>query len=390
MLPVAASAGVVALLCLAFYAIGQGGHGFYTVGLVSNVGNYNPKFRGRALGAIVASFGASPAFFALLYRAVKPRVASYLVVVALVIAGAAALGFATLRVMPYGTLSPLASVSALWSESATSSDDDGLHFVFDSEASASTSAETEAEVEVEAEVEAQAQAEAYDEQQEAVAGPQITGRALVREPSFWLLFAILAICDGSMLMVVNNLNAFIEATQTATSQTVFMALFSTFNVAGRVVFGIASDAVLKRGVPRARFLVAIAGLMTFNLVVLALVGAPWLVPTMIGSGLAFGGMFNTIPTLVGELFGLDHYGANWGTVVLAPALGAISFGTLFGALFDASAGDGGVCRGTHCFAPALYIAAAACSVAAGLGWILDRRTGGESPARGYGTLGDRA
>lgn len=41
-------------------------------------------------------------------------------------------------------------------------------------------------------------------------------------------------------------------------------------------------------------------------------------------GFMFGGIFGTAPVFVAEEFGKPHFGTNWGTAVVAPAIGSLS------------------------------------------------------------------
>ena len=41
-------------------------------------------------------------------------------------------------------------------------------------------------------------------------------------------------------------------------------------------------------------------------------------------GFMFGGIFGTAPVFVAEEFGTKHFGTNWGTAVVAPAIGSLT------------------------------------------------------------------
>ena len=65
---------------------------------------------------------------------------------------------------------------------------------------------------------------------------------------------------------------------------------------------------------------------------------------VIAIGLAYGGHFCLVPTMTSELFGIPHFGANWGFLGLAPALGSFLFSqTLAGRLADFFRSSGQIC-----------------------------------------------
>ena len=347
------------------YAVGQAGHGIFTAALMTNVGNFDPAARGTVVGCIVAMFGASPALFSGLYHgALAPNVSAFLAVVGLLFVAASGIGICVIRSLPfdgpqgggggYGrdpAREGLAGAQGLLASFDLSEGEDSSLESFDAFDTRSEEEEEEEEVD-------------------------IHGKALLKEDTFWLLFVSLAILDGCMLMILNSLGALLEAMGSDASKTGLMAASAVCNVAGRVIFGFASDGLLKRyGIPRARSLIVVACIMVLNLMGLLVIGKAWLYPTLMGSGLAMGGLFNVIPTLIGELFGLAHYASNWATCVLAPALGATMFGLLFGRVFDAHTHGGShSCKGQACYALSLVVGGVACGVAAVAAFVLDRKT----------------
>jgi len=93
----------------------------------------------------------------------------------------------------------------------------------------------------------------------------------------------------------------------------------------------------------------------------------WLVSTSIGAG--YGAVFCLAPTVVSVVWGTKNFGTNWGIVTMTPALGAVVYGCLFAAEFDAGVGAGqGACVGLHC-AQYSFTAMAGSVVAAVVGWV---------------------
>lgn len=95
----------------------------------------------------------------------------------------------------------------------------------------------------------------------------------------------------------------------------------------------------------------------------------------IGTGFAYGGYFASIPTLVSLFFGVLHFGANFGLVIIAPALGAFGYGEMFGILYETQKEEGSTqCYGNACFRLSFFISSILSFVAAGLAvWLAIRR-----------------
>ena len=86
-------------------------------------------------------------------------------------------------------------------------------------------------------------------------------------------------------------------------------------------------------------------------------------------GTAFGGMFACAPVITGELFGHQHFGKNWGFIVFGGAVGSLSFGAAYGAVYASETPEGcDACAGSHCYrkmfvisSVALLVGVAACA-----------------------------
>jgi MFS family permease len=72
----------------------------------------------------------------------------------------------------------------------------------------------------------------------------------------------------------------------------------------------------------------------FHLIFFIHPGNPTLYVLAVGTGLAYGGSFASVPTLISLLFGSKHFGANFGVSLLAPALGTFIFGYTAGVIYD--------------------------------------------------------
>lgn len=183
-------------------------------------------------------------------------------------------------------------------------------------------------------------------------------------------------------MLVNNLGVIVLSVGGKRgSESLLLVLFSAANAVGRVGYGLLSDRLLAH-VPRAMFLVLSSLIICINCFAFLALQLRWLPVFVLTAGIAFGGLFNTIPCLVGELYGLKHYGANWGIMILAPALGAVGYSLLAGRLYDGHAsGASKSCVGRGCFALAFFIAGVSAALAALLSLVAARRTAAELASR---------
>lgn len=170
---------------------------------------------------------------------------------------------------------------------------------------------------------------------------------LIYNVDFYALCAVLAICCGTGLMYINNVgtvalalgrNGHLEydAHEISSWQAKQVATISIYNCSGRVLAGLASDwAKARFGIGRIWFLPIVASLFIvsqFTALATTHVEHLWVVSTILG--FAYGSLFNVIPILVLEWFGMAHFSQNFGTINLAPILGGNLFNLLFGYIYD--------------------------------------------------------
>jgi len=170
-----------------------------------------------------------------------------------------------------------------------------------------------------------------------------------------------------------------------------VSLFSVFNTLGRMMVGFFSDiAVRKYGFnSRVLWLLGSVALMavtsiwfTFSVVV------PMMYVGIIILGIAYGGTFCVVPTLVTEFFGLGSFGANYGVMGMAPAIGSELLATvLAGKLNDYFKKNGEFytiendkrtshCSGQECYRYAFVTTSGICIIATVIAsWLWWRRRG---------------
>lgn len=142
----------------------------------------------------------------------------------------------------------------------------------------------------------------------------------------------------------------------AAAQVVFVSLFSVANASGRLLFGYISERCLhSHGTRRTLFLLLISAMMTAFAACMCFAELPDLYAMALLGGVAFGGHWAVIPSVLADLFGLLHFASIYTMLQFAPAAGAYLLGTvLVGTLYEAAkAVDGGSasgwCIGWSCY-----------------------------------------
>lgn len=193
--------------------------------------------------------------------------------------------------------------------------------------------------------------------------PNLNLAQMIQTPSCWLMLWTAAYLVGSGTYKTNNMGEMVEALgfpQPIVPATI--ALFSVAQAVARVVTGVVSETTLQwhgaccmtDGIPRPFYLV-IASLIAFvSHLMLAYATEQWVfVFSCTLSGLAFGMAWPLMVLIVGEVFGLEHHGANYmffdgGT----KALGTIFLSdVLVGSVYESHivGSSSHICVGVECF-----------------------------------------
>lgn len=159
----------------------------------------------------------------------------------------------------------------------------------------------------------------------------------LKDKSAWLLLVALFFSIGPLECFQNNLGLIIDATAGPSvhlsDQVSITALLST---GIRLFIGVVIDWVSseKRRYPmcKAWFLIILmvvgilsqaAPLFRVDFSVIALL-----------NGICYGGLFTAFPTVIASIWGVDLMGSTWGSFMVAPALGSITFSLLHGYNMD--------------------------------------------------------
>ncbi|KAF8003981.1 hypothetical protein HF325_001429 [Metschnikowia pulcherrima] len=133
----------------------------------------------------------------------------------------------------------------------------------------------------------------------------------LKDKSAWILLATLFFLVGPLESFQNNLGLIIEATagtRTHLSDQVWFLL-------ALMCVGIVAQ---------------IAPLFSLNFTAISVL-----------NGVCYGGLFTAFPTVVASIWGVDLMGSTWGSFMVAPAFGSITFSLLHGYRMDVCAADAG-------------------------------------------------
>jgi len=151
--------------------------------------------------------------------------------------------------------------------------------------------------------------------------PQLSPSEVLRRPNFWLLWFLFFISAGAGLMVIGSISGMAKSSM---GQNAFVAvvLLAVGNAGGRVVAGVLCD---KIG-PKATLTVVLAfqaALMFLSIpfVAAADAGAFLLVGTATFIGFNYGANLSMFPSFAKDLWGIKHFGVNYGILFTAWGVG---------------------------------------------------------------------
>lgn len=163
----------------------------------------------------------------------------------------------------------------------------------------------------------------------------------LKDPLAWLLLGALVLNLGPLEAYQNNLGLIIKNTTSDVSLPSQVSVMATASTFSRLAFGAASDWLsnLKRTFPICRvwllILVIIVGVIgqSVHFLLYSL--------TTTLNGVSYGGMFTIYPTLVALIWGIDMMGSTWGSFMVAPAIGLVTYLLFYGKQVDLKCLHGG-------------------------------------------------
>ncbi|KAK9474574.1 major facilitator superfamily domain-containing protein [Dipodascopsis tothii] len=193
----------------------------------------------------------------------------------------------------------------------------------------------------------------------------------------WAFALGLFMTTGPGEMFLNNMGSMIRSIGPGgPSIATNVSLISLFSAFFRILTGAVSDyiAAPARGYSRVWLLLFFASLLAFGHFFVAFGGAYaehgrffWVASLSLGTG--YGAIFTLAPTFVSLVWGVEHFGLNWGVLFIFPAVGSIVYEMLYATIYDAHTHDGSLCFGLSCYAPTFYVTGLSC-LAAIVTWVL--------------------
>ena len=187
----------------------------------------------------------------------------------------------------------------------------------------------------------------------------------------YLLVFFMFTIAGIGLMFINNVGAIIVSLaapdQDAShpvihqAQRLHVLVLSIVGFLSRVLVGVLAD-TLDRTVGFPRSLWPIIGSVTMAAACCLILNAQTvsdILPASVLVATAYGVVWTITPVLLGEYFGFNKFGSNWGWMTVVPAFGGQAFSLIFGHVYDLNAVSH-ICKGVDCFYSSFTISLAVC------------------------------
>lgn len=139
----------------------------------------------------------------------------------------------------------------------------------------------------------------------------------ITTPWLWVIFFSFMLGGGSGLVVNANLAQIIPTTfghpsfdsdSSTVKTSIFVTLFSVCNCFGRLLAGLVGDWLLKsRQIPRPAVFALSLAMMSVSMILMMIGTYRLLFPAIVLCGLAYGSFNALCPTLISELFGVQHF-----------------------------------------------------------------------------------
>jgi hypothetical protein len=177
-------------------------------------------------------------------------------------------------------------------------------------------------------------------------------RTFLRSHEMWLLMAAFVFTSGPLEMYLNNMGTLLRTIPYGPSPSDQLSIFSAFSTVARLSVGIFSDYV-RPSISTAMILCSIlivTGIvhcLTASGIFMANSGALFKLSSIV-NGFAYGAIFTLYPTMVACVWGVTHFGTNWGIFILGPAVGSVVYGVLFASVYD-RAKSGPACISRSCY-----------------------------------------
>lgn len=353
-----ASTATVVLLVFCGFLTGSGGSGATSGSLNTVAKSFPERLRTSFTALVLSGFGLSAFLFSTIAHAVFPgNTSDFLLVLAVGTSLPMILGWLFIRPIPLPTSSNTnagndgrASRTATWGSYLERGDDSDTHLLPDNELDYDESYVRPSRHARAVSIGSCAEVIGVPHPESEL--PDISGRELLMNRDFLLLFVILALLSGVGLMWINNVGLVAQSLYAKNTpvydevesfkfQTLQVSAVSVMNCAGRITIGIFTDFVKNRLGLRRAYCISLVAVFFFasQLVAMSIVDVKDLWKASLLVGFSYGSAFGLFPAIIIDWFGMAHFSENWGLVSFSPLVGGNIFSMAFGKNLDGHASD---------------------------------------------------
>jgi MFS family permease len=163
-------------------------------------------------------------------------------------------------------------------------------------------------------------------------GKERTLKQALRTRNFYLLFIIFAISSSAGLMIIAHAAKIAQVQIGWESGFLLVIVMNVFNMAGRFLGGSISDKIGRVNTFRLIFAVQAANMALFSFYS----NIPLIVLGILIQGFCYGTIFSVMPSMTADMYGLNSFGAIYGTIFLAWGIGGIIGPMTAARVFDSS------------------------------------------------------
>ena len=185
-----------------------------------------------------------------------------------------------------------------------------------------------------------------------------TWQEMLRSSKFWIIWLMLALSSSAGLMVIGHVVSISKVQAGWAGGFLLVMLLALFNTIGRFGGGSLSDKLGRLNLIRGIFILQMLNMLIFT----SLRSVPTLSVGVAIAGMCYGAIFSVFPATISDLYGLKHFGVNFGLMFTGWGVGGI-IGPMTGAwIYDL----------TGQFTTAYFVSAGLLFVALGLSFFFTR------------------
>eukprot|EP01064_Diplonema_japonicum_P014199 TRINITY_DN2174_c0_g8_i1.p1 TRINITY_DN2174_c0_g8~~TRINITY_DN2174_c0_g8_i1.p1 ORF type:complete len:462 (+),score=95.21 TRINITY_DN2174_c0_g8_i1:49-1386(+) len=176
--------------------------------------------------------------------------------------------------------------------------------------------------------------------------------AALKSLSYWLLFVLFMIGQGTALQLVNNAGDIATAIHPSGGSSLSTSIPLVASISGgsfRFLLGAASSAFVHKGYRVSLLLVVVMLFLVIAQVLLFFAFESAIIASAALTGMSFGGQWCVVPILTSSEFGEMSFGLNWGVLICASAVGPWIFQPYQASVYNSHTSGSGSCSGDACY-----------------------------------------